>query len=211
MILREPTTNRVTDLFGIDRYWDSEDWHPGAPYSPIHAGRDYSASPDPNVYAPCDAWVYGETVGGSIGSIMYLLPIVDGESDRGMMITLMHCEPGPSQWREVARGDVISQMAGHGIGAPHLHYEIDVTYARFEQLRVPKIPVRDTTIRGKAARCRLNVADVMREVRDQKKRWGIEALYHAAIIRSSLPAYRHSQYSDVGKGRTAVVDPGMFA
>ena len=206
--------NDLTDAFGIYRHWGPRTWHPHAGYSPIHAGIDYSAQGDEHIYAPCDAYAYGQMPGGPVGSALYLRPVVAGEALDNVMITMFHCEPGPPQWREVAAGDVLTTHASHGIGAAHLHYEIDVTYDLYRKLvdvgLIRPRTVSEHTIRGRAARRKLDPGAVVEAVNAQRARWGIERLEHDAIVRTALPEYRQSQYSRVGRETTVVINPRRF-
>lgn len=213
--LSRPTTNRVTDEFGFDRRWGgSSGWTPDSRYAPIHAGIDYSAEPDPVVFAPCRGLVYGHSPGGPVGTAIYIRPMIGADPLDNVILTLFHCTPTPAEWQEIEAGDELTMHAGNGIGEPHLHFEIDVAADVYDALATMGLirtqEVRRTTVRGKAARRKLDADRVEKAVAEQAARWGIERLEMDTIIRAGLPEYRHSQYSRVGKERTAVINPGRF-
>lgn len=204
-------TNPRTDPFGIRRHWGERHWIPGSGYSPIHAGVDYSAEPDPVIFAPCAGLVYGHKVDWPVGSAVYIRPLLGEDPVDNVMVVLMHCEPTASEWREVRDGEELTTHGGHGVGAPHVHVEVDVTIDVYRALVGDGIisdrAVTAETIRGRAARKDIDADLTEARVEQQCARWGIEFLGYDVLIRSRLPAYRHSQYSRVGKGRTAIINP----
>lgn len=213
--LRPPTSNEITDKFGFYRHWGESTWNPRKGYAPIHAGIDYSSRPFDKIIAPCDGYVYGHKVEGSVGAVTYLRPIWEDEAIDNVMLVFMHCEPTESEWKKVSQGDVFTVQAGYGIGHPHLHFEIDVTKGVYKTLVKRKIisdkRLTKKSIREKALRKKLDPSSVMKSIKEQKSTWGgIPFMGLDAIIRSSLPPYRHSQYSKVGKSTTAILNPLIF-
>jgi len=208
--LRRPTNNPTTDAFGIDRCWGRRCWSPDAGYSPIHGGIDYSASPDPVVYMPCDGWTFGQWVGGAIGSAVWIRPTLGEDAVDNVMLVLFHCEPTADEWLYCRAGDPITQHAGHGVGEPHLHLEANVTPEVTEAMIAEGMlidrEVSRHTIRGKAARKRIDPDAAEGAVADQQSRWGMRWIGYDYLIRERLPGYRHSQYSRVGKGETHVIN-----
>jgi hypothetical protein len=146
--------------------------------------------------------------GGAVGSVILLLP----EDNEEVMVVLMHCDPTASEWIPVERGGALSQHAGHGVGAPHLHLEINCTERAWRELsgHVDTGTVTDEAILRRASRAGLVPDKVLAAVRAQRRRWGITQLLEDGIETSGLPEYRHSRYSRVGKGTTYRVNPERF-
>jgi murein DD-endopeptidase MepM/ murein hydrolase activator NlpD len=211
--LRMPSDNALTDLFGFDRKWGFRAWRPSSLYSPIHAGIDLRARPKSTIVSPADGWVWGDMVGGSVGSYVLIRPILEDRSpSQHVLLLMMHCQPTGARWRHARAGDRITEQASHGIGAPHLHYEINVSaqfgrVLQMERLISADAPLTDTEWRRKAREAQLSPRAALREVRAQCRRWGIREVHMDHFIRGPLPDYRRSQHSEVGRGETWVVDP----
>lgn len=212
--LSMPTHNSITDKFGFYRYWGENEWNPNTGYSPIHAGVDYSAIPNTDIYNLCTGYAYGHIVGGVVGSVTYIRPIVQQETLDTIMITLMHCEPMEPIWKKCNKTELLTKQAGYGIGAPHLHVEIDVTEDILKELLQRKIisskKVTDTDIIKKAEQSNIDPNQTIEKVHAQQKRWGIKEIGYDYIIRYALPQYRHSKYSRVGKESTVMLNPLKF-
>lgn len=211
--LKRPTGNHLTDAFGIHRHWGNGGWNPDKEYSPVHLGTaDYSAHPAAAVSAPGSGLVYGEFVDGPVGSCTSFRPrLADGSITTRILVYLIHCEPTASNWEPVEAGQAITHHAGHGIGAPHLHVEVVMTPDLARSLQHQGLLSRHAVTREwlafRARSSGLNDRRVLERVNDRLRAWGVTALYHDAIVlRGPLPRYKRSQYSDVGRGLTWVVD-----
>ena len=213
LALKRPTTNRMTDAFGVHRDWGGSGWLPVSEYSPVHLGTaDYSARTDPDIVAPGPGMVYGEMVDGPVGSCTSFRPrLSGGDISKDILIYLIHCEPTVSRWAPVEEGEVITRNAGHGIGAPHLHFEVAVTPELAKALQHQGLLSHHAVTREwlsfRARSSGLDDHRTMESVDAQLRRWGVTALYHDAIVlRGPLPSYKRSRYSDVGRGLTWVID-----
>jgi len=207
-----PTHNRLTDKFGFYRFWGNNDWTPDKEYSPIHAGIDFSARGDKEIKAPCNGYAYGQEAHEPVGSITMIRPIVDNEALDNVVVTLMHCEPAKPQWKEVRKGEIITTQAGHGIGAAHLHLEIDVTEDVYKELVNRHMlygdELTDRDIKEKATESGIDPDKALLRVEDQKNTWGISFLGKDGFIRKwGLPHYRQSSYSRVGNEPTVMINP----
>ena len=213
LALKRPTDNPMTDAFGAHRHWGNGGWTLDAWYSPIHLGTaDYSASSDKNITAPGTGVVYGELIDGPVGACTSYRPLLaDGTISRRIIVYLIHCEPTLPRWAVVNAGDVITHHAGHGIGAPHLHYEIVITPELAKSLQhhglLSHHAVTREWLEFRARSCGLDSVQALNAIDKQIERWGVTALYHDAIVlRGPLPRYKRSQYSEVGRGLTWVID-----
>lgn len=213
LALKRPTQNLITDAFGVHRHWGNGGWSPDAGYSPVHLGTaDYSARPDRGIVAPGAGMVYGESVDGPVGSCTSFRPrLADGTISTQILVYLIHCEPTASRWESVEAGQTITHHAGHGIGAPHLHFEVVVTPDLAKSLQHHGLLSRHAVTREwiafRARSIGLNDHRVLENVEQRLRSWCVTALYHDAIVlRGPLPRYKRSQYSEVGRGLTWVVD-----
>ena len=206
-----PTKNPVTDGFGIFRHWGIDTWHPDRKYSPVHAGIDFSALPEDRIAMPVKGEVWGErSRNPSIGSYCMILP----ERSAEVALYFYHCEPTGDRWRSFDRGEDVTVHAGHGIGAPHLHFEVNVTDEIGRQLLSDGIlrPINNLAVDvwGRARDAGISPADTLRRVRRQMESWGILEIGENYMIRQWLPEERRSRKSNIGKGPTWVIDPRVF-
>ena len=212
--MKPPTANRITDRFGTMRLWGSTGWYPNSAYSPLHWGIDYSARGDAGVYAPVDGQVWGEFVGGAVGSCTSFIPHIDGKPTKHVIAYLIHCKPTGKQWLAVTAGDRITEHAGYGIGAPHLHWEVCVTPELARTLvadgLIDDTPV-DDWIEKKARVAGIGAFAAARRVEKQRRTHGITAVYRHAMVRAGLPKYRLSRHSGVGRGETWALDMDALA
>lgn len=219
--IKRPCFNRATDYFGFHRYWGKNTWTPTVGYSPIHEGVDYSASPHAEIVAPIDCVAWGDynrrddRIPEAVGSYVMMRPIrADGEVSKYIALYFFHCEPTPGKWVEYKQDEVMTHHAGHGIGAPHLHFAIAVAETLGKELVARGIlqedGVQEKEWRLKAKFAKLDEADAMRSIRTQVRNWQMRGIYKDYFIRMGLPQYRKSQYSKVGSGLTYMVDPTLF-
>lgn len=205
--IRLPTHNRTTDHFGILRKWGRHDWHPGCGYSPVHAGVDFSERDDEKIYMAIDGKIWGEIINGSVGSYCMIIP----ENSFNVALYFFHCEPTETEWRQAYSGEHITNHAGYGIGAPHLHFELCVTESVGRILKEKNIlrPIHrlENYVIEKARNAHINSIDAAKAVDNQIKTWGITEIGENYFVRDSLPEYKKSRYSEIGRGMTYVIDP----
>lgn len=214
--LTRPTPNRVTDYFGAGRLWGNRYWHPDARYSPIHGGVDYTARGDASIVAPCDVLAWGDYRPGDVGSYIMMRPINEGgEPSKHIALYFLHCEPTPTKWLQFDKGMPMTRQAGHGIGAPHLHFEVVVSHSLGKELESRGIIHPDWVSlkdwRNKALVAGIDDDKALARVREQMNRWQIRGMYHDYMTRAAVPHYRQSQYSNVGKhGAAYFLDATLF-
>lgn len=219
--LKRPTPNRVTDYFGFHRRWGEKTWNPNAGYSPVHAGVDYSARPLADIVAPIDCLAWGDinrrdpTVPESVGSYVMMRPILStGEPSKYIALYFFHCEPTAPRWQEYKQDEVMTQHAGHGIGAPHLHFEVVVAEGLGKELVTRGIlqedGVKQREWQLKAKFAKIDEREALQSIRHQVNTWAIRGIYKDYFVRVGLPQYRKSQYSNVGTGLTYVIDPAII-
>lgn len=205
-----PTPNRVTDPFGVWRVWGGTGWNPNAKYSPIHWGTDFSGKGVDQIVAPVSGQAWGEKIPGAIGSCISVIPHLDGEPVRDIIMYLIHCEPTASRWSSCNARSSLTSHAGYGIGAPHLHWEVALTPRLARALQDVKLLQAHAIDRAwwkhKSDNAGLDHGDVDPCLRSQMASHGIVKVYNDAIVRDGLPAYKRSRFSDVGEGETWVVD-----
>lgn len=210
--LQRPTTNPRTDQFGAFRRWGySRGWRPQAGYSPIHGGVDFSAGPDPIIRTPANGHVWGMMRPFPVGSCIIQRPQWMGAILDNVMLVYMHCEPTEEEWVYASIGSPLTRHAGHGVGLPHLHFEVNVTEPVWEALvrmgTVDDTPVTDDDIRRRAAMHDLEPEAALERCHEQMRRWGISELLRDGIKTTSLPMYRRSRHSRVGTEITWRVNP----
>ena len=207
-----PTPNRVTDPFGVWRIWGEDmGWNPNSKYSPIHWGTDFSGRGGVDqIIAPVSGLAWGDLVPGAIGSCISVIPHLDGEPVRDIIMYLIHCEPTASEWTACNARTTLTQHAGHGIGAPHLHWEVALTPRLARALQDVHLLQVQTIERSwwkyKSENSGLDHGYVEHRLRSQMVSHHITAIYNDAIVRDGLPAYKRSGFSDVGVGETWIVD-----
>jgi hypothetical protein len=221
MSIKRPCFNRTTDYFGFHRHWGKNTWHPDAGYSPIHEGVDYSAAPHSDIVAPVDCVAWGDynrrddRIPEAVGSYVMMRPIrSDGEISKYIALYFFHCKATPNRWTEYKQDAVMTQHAGHGIGAPHLHFSIAVAEGLGKELIARGIlqeeGVKQKEWELKAKFAKIDERKALQNIRHQVNIWAIRGVYKDYFIRVGLPQYRKSQYSDVGIGLTYMIDPTLF-
>lgn len=207
-----PTPNKQTDSFGLHRDWapNGEAWNPDSEYSPVHVGVDYSARPETKIRMPCDGKIYGEMIGGLVGSYCMIVPTDTAQ----IALYYHHCEPTANVWVPFHRGEVCTFQAGHGIGHPHLHIELAVGSILGQHLMSAGIlrPIKNLaqTIRDRAAGAGIDPEKTLARVKRQMKEQSIIEIGENYLIRSAIPQYKKSRYTIVGIGQTYFIDPRVF-
>jgi murein DD-endopeptidase MepM/ murein hydrolase activator NlpD len=201
-----PTENKITDKFGLDRDWGSNGWTPKCGYSPMHMGVDFSARPVANIQMPINGKVWGEFRAFPVGSYCLLLP----EGTENISLIFFHCDPTNPRWVEYKQGDNITKQAGHGIGAPHLHYEVMITeelgkYLLSSEILSP-LPNLKEVVYKKAEQANINKQEAMAECLKQTYDFGINEVGYNYFIQKDIPSYKKSKFSNVGKGNTFIID-----
>ena len=201
-----PTSNPLTDSFGLGRLWGGTGWHPESEYSPVHTGVDFSARPSSDVRMAMKGKIWGDFVPGMVGSYCMMLP----ETSEEFAAYFFHCEPTAPIWVAKNKDDVVTHMAGYGIGAPHLHFELAITNKVGHYLMSNKI-LRKFDWRAfaamKAQKAGFNVDVVLQRIQKQMQERGILDIGENYVLVYGLPAYRKSTNSHVGNGMTFLVDP----
>ena len=213
--IRTPTTNVTTDNFGFKRLWSESTWNPDSVYSPIHAGIDFSARPDSVVRAPCDILAWGALVESPIGSYIMMRPSLGGfPPSNHIAMYFFHCDPTDPTWMSVPGGTPLTYHAGHGIGAPHLHFEIAVSpefgrYLLKEGILTDKAVTYHEMV-NKARQAGIDETKAIERVETQKSTWGITRLCYSHMIVAGLPYYKQSQHLPFTEGPVWLIDPQIF-
>lgn len=197
-----PTHNVETDAFGAFRDWGSRTWHPGAEYAPIHTGRDYAVHPDHIIRMPLDGTHWGDWRPHPVGSYVMILPSIEGSPAQHSAIYLIHCEPTNPQWAYLNQGAFLTDHAGYGVGAPHVHVEVAVTPELGELLNgaglLDMTPIGEGHWLARARAAALEVNEVLEELGAQIDTWSIEQITRDVIVRGVYPEYRLSKHSKLG-------------
>jgi hypothetical protein len=213
-----PTSNLVTDGFGVDRDWalsgctDPETgrpgWHPFSNYRPVHYGVDFSARANSKICAPCDCDAF--TI--SDDTIMCIPLEATGETHmKSIAFYLRHVVPydDKNAHRHLA-GDLITTFDKSGQWAPHLHWECAVTYFTFDSMCAQNLldgnSIHQTYFEQRAIARNIAPWLVMQKIGQQIKTDGICKFSPDAIIRNGLPDWKRSALSDVGHGHTAIIN-----
>lgn len=218
------TANPVTDRFGAFRDWADvglvdpdtgrPGWNPSRGYRPIHYGVDYSVRPDAHLRAPFRMMTWGLIAADpAIGSMVLNIPLrADRSPNDSAILYWLHCTPTKPQWCAHTTGEVVTENAGHGVGAPHLHRELAVTLDLYEALvdagllRTDVVTEDEFTQRARDRN--MPVDAVLRRIRQQIDGDGIIRIERDAIVMQRFRnADKLSRHSRVGRDITVLVNP----